>query len=399
VRHSETHDGSFRTRQHCTLRLVLALVLAPPFSGLLLNVAAQRVETTLDAGVTGIRYADSTNTAAATLSPAIRLQSARATLGATGSISELSTNAWTAQGSLDGSVFTSSIATLRGELSGNAGGSAHEDGTQTGQIEAVGRVHRMRANWGIWAGGGVGRAWNGSSSQALVLGDAGAWYRRGPFTALLSATPTAVGDSMRFTDVGFGVHWVLAREEIGATFGARAGRGVVAGGSAWGSIGGVVWLTSRIGIVAGAGTYPPDVAQGFPNGRYASLALRLGNERQRRVRTAGGAPALNGTSPRDSTRASDANPEEFRVESSGDARTFVVRAPGANLVELSGDMTNWKPLPLTPDGDGRWTIMLSVPAGTHQVSLRVDEGQWVAPPGLVVVTDEFGGSSGVWNAP
>lgn len=365
------------------------------------NVAvAQRVETTLDAGATGIRYADSIGLVAATLSPAIRIASERATLGAAGSISRLSTKAWTAQASLDASVFTPPIATMRGELDGNAGGSAHEDGTRTGQLEAVGRIHLMRGVWGLWAGGGAGRAWGGTSRHALVLGDAGAWMHLGPVTAILSAIPTAVDDSLRYTDAGLAVRWVRLREEIGATLGARAGHGLIARSTTWGTVGGVVWLTSHIGIVASAGAYPPDIAQEFPNGRYFSLAVRVDNQRRWRGGTSNSKARLEGKLfPRDSTVAPGrAGVEEFAAESSTDVRTIRVRARGAAFVELSGDMTNWTPVALTSAGDGWWTMRLTVPAGAHQVSLRVDGGQWQAPPGLVAVMDESGGAAGVWNA-
>jgi hypothetical protein len=402
VQRSNAPRQSYAPRwRSLVLRDCLIALPAIPASALTTIAAAQGVEATLDAGATGIRYADSIGTVAASLSPAVRVQSGRATVGAAGSISELGADAWTAQASLDASTFTPSIATLRGELAGSAGGSAHEDGTRTGQLEALGRIHLMRGVWGLWAGGGAGRAWDGTSGRVLVLGDAGAWLRRGSFTAVLSAMPTAVADSLRYTDVGLAVRWVRAHGEIGATFGTRAGHGLIAGSTTWGAIGGVAWLTSHVGIVAGAGTYPPDLAQGFPNGRYFSLALRLDNHRRWPREVPG--PVVP---PGDEAASRDGMPiagrtvvEQFVAASSGEERTVRVRAPRATHVELAGDMTNWTPVALTSAGDGWWTTTLTVPAGVHQVSLRLEGGQWVAPPGLVAVTDEFGGAAGVWNAP
>ena len=374
-----------------------------PASGLTTVTAAQRVEATLDAGATGIRYTDSIGAVAATLSPSIRLASERATLGAAGSISELGTGAWTAQASLGASAFTQSIATVRGELAGSAGVSAHEDGTHTGQLEALGRIHLMRGVWGLWAGGGAGRAWDGTSGHALMLGDAGAWWRRDSFGAVLSATPTVVDDSIRYTDVGLAVRWLLARAEIGAALGARSGHGLIgsAGSTAWGTVAGVLWLTPRVGIVASAGTYPPDLAQGFPNGRYVSLAVRLDSHPQRRRELPGSAvhPGDEAASRDSMTIAEHEGVEQFVAAGSNEQRTIRVRAPRGSHVELAGDLTNWAPVALTPAGDGWWTITLAVPAGIHQVSLRLDGGQWVAPPGLVAVRDEFGGSAGMWNVP
>ncbi len=383
------------------LRFWHVILPAIPASIFATVAAAQRVETTIDVGATGIRYADSIGTAAATLSPAVRMDAAHATLGLAGSISELGTNAWTAQAALDGSAFTPLVAALRGELAGNAGGSAHEDGTRTGQLQALARIHLMRDVWGVWIGGGAGRAWDGSSAHVLAVGDAGAWLRTRAFTALLSAAPTAVDDSMRYIDFALGARWVLAREEIGATLGARRGNGLLTGSTSWGSVSGVFWLTPHVGVVAGAGTYPPDIAQGFPNGRYVSIALRLDIQpRLRRATGLGAARATNEPPPRDSMAAArSSRVAQFDTESSSALRTIRVRAPGAEVVQLSGDMLNWVPITLTPTGDGWWTIALAIPAGAHLVSLRVDNGPWEAPPGLVPVTDEFGGLSGVLNVP
>ena len=383
------------------LRFWHVLLPAIPASIFATVAAAQRVETTIDVGATGIRYADSISTAAATLSPAIRMDASHATLGLAGSISELGTNAWTAQAALDGSTFTPFVATLRGELAGNAAGSAHEDGTRTGQLQALARIHLVRDVWGVWVGGGAGRAWDGSSAHMLVFGDAGAWLRSRAFTALLSAAPTAVDHSMRYIDFALGARWVLAREEIGATVGARTGNGLITGSTSWGSVSGVFWLMPHVGVVAGAGTYPPDLAQGFPNGRYVSIALRFDTQpRLRRVPGLGATRATKEPPLRDSmVAARSILVAQFDTESSGAVRTIRVRAPGAGVVQLSGDMSNWVPIALTPLGDGWWTIALAMPAGAHLVSLRVDNGPWEAPPGLVPVTDEFGGSSGVWNVP
>ena len=365
-------------------------------------IAAQRVEATLEAGAAGIRYADSIDAAAATLSPIIRIASARASLGAAGSFSELSTGAWTSQALLDASAFTSSSAAVRGEIAGTAGGSAHESGTRTGQVEALGRVHLMRDAWGLWAGGGVGRAWDGSSGHALVLGDAGVWWHRDAFTAVLSATPTQVSDSLRYVDGGLALRWILDRAEIGATVGARAGQGLIAssGSTAWGTVAGVLWLTPRLGVVASAGSYPPDLAQGFPNGRFASFAIRLDSHPRWRHEPLTSDSSAGDTAPRVGvTVAKRDGLEQFIFTSSDSERTIRVRAPRASSVELEGDVTNWEPLALNSTGDGWWVITISVPSGIHQVSFRLDGGRWLSPPGTVAVTDEFGGVAGMWEVP
>ena len=361
------------------------------------------MEATLDAGAVGIRYADSVDAAAATLSPSIRILADRATIGAAGSISEFGTNAWTTQALLNASVFTSPVAAVRGELVGNVAGSAHQDGTRTGQLEALGRIHLMRAAWGIWAGAGIGRGWDGTSGHALLLGDAGAWWHRHSFTAVLSATPTKVSDSVRYVDGGLAVSWLYDRAELGASLGARAGHGLIAtsGTSAWGILSGVVWLTPHVGLVASAGNYPPDLTQGFPNGRFASLALRLNSHREwpEKLPIGDGRAAFEVAAPDSMTASERSGIEQFMITSAENERTIRVRAPLASHVDLSGDVTNWAPLALTAAVDGWWVTTITVSRGMHQVSLRLNGGRWVAPPGTVEVRDDFDGVVGIWQLP
>lgn len=56
---------------------------------------------------------------------------------------------------------------------------------------------------------------------------------------------------------------------------------------------------------------------------------------------------------------------------------FALAAPGAKEVELVGDFSAWKPIPLTdPDGDGVWTLVLKLPPGRYEYAFLVD-GRWV----------------------
>jgi len=40
-----------------------------------------------------------------------------------------------------------------------------------------------------------------------------------------------------------------------------------------------------------------------------------------------------------------------------------------------------------------------VPAGTHEIGVRVNGGAWRAPPGLVLIADELGGQVGLLVLP
>lgn len=55
---------------------------------------------------------------------------------------------------------------------------------------------------------------------------------------------------------------------------------------------------------------------------------------------------------------------------------FVVRAPEAREVSLSGDFTGWaEKLRLSPGPDGEWRTTLQLPPGEYQYRLIVD-GEW-----------------------
>jgi 1,4-alpha-glucan branching enzyme len=78
-----------------------------------------------------------------------------------------------------------------------------------------------------------------------------------------------------------------------------------------------------------------------------------------------------------------------------DRLTIAIRAPHAERVEIAGDFTRWAPLTLERLPGGWWQLRVPTRAGTHRVSVRVDGGRWLAPPGLPPVLDEFGGTVGL----
>jgi hypothetical protein len=386
-----------RARASRVVRSFLALLtlgLAPR------PAAAQRIVSTLDVGGASLRYADSVSATAATMSPTVRADWARATLAASGTASQLRAGGWSTQGTLDGSVFTPAAGPLLGELVGSAGGSAHQDGTRTGQTLAVGRAHLLAARGGVWGGAGLGQTWDGAVWRVVRVAEAGAWAHAGIATALAALTPTAVDDTLHYTDATVSLRVDLARVDLGASAGLRAGQRFSAlGGSArsWGGASATIWLAERLALVAGTGTYPVDLTQGFPGGRYASLGIRLASGEARRAAPASGRGVnADRRAGYDAPAGTDRRVLTFEVASAtGGRRTLRVHAPSAAGVEVAGDFSAWQPIPLSRAGGGWWTVTLPVSRGTHQVNLRVDGGPWRVPPGLGVVADEFGGTVGL----
>ena len=77
---------------------------------------------------------------------------------------------------------------------------------------------------------------------------------------------------------------------------------------------------------------------------------------------------------------------------------------GAASVWLTGSFTNWGGNPgagaveLVKGGDGVWTVMKTMDAGSHQYKFIVDGNNWIADPANPnVVDDGFGGKNSVYT--
>jgi hypothetical protein len=206
-----------------------------------------------------------------------------------------------------------------------------------------------------------------------------------------------VGDSTHYADAQLSVSVERADVEWSAIAGARLGGqipGFEAAAKSWVSVSGVSWLRPWLALVGSGGTYPIDPTQGFPGGRFISIAVRLGHGRR------------SGKEARDSDEtldppavskplASRALVESFVVEPVKPGFvTFKVRAPAARRIDLNADFTGWAPLALT-QADGVWSVAVPLKSGTYQLNIRVDGDKWVVPPGLLAMKDEFGGSVGL----
>jgi hypothetical protein len=355
--------------------------------GTLLSAAiasAQSTRVTLDVSGARMRYADTVDATALSLSPELSARLRRVSFSATGMLSQLG-SATTMAGAFDGSVFPSGRGRFTTELELRAGGSHHSDGARTAELLAMGRFHATAVGKGAWLGAGVGRTWDGDWRQ-ILRGDAGAWLADGSRLWSLVANPTSVDDSIRYLDAVLSFDRESDRIDVSASVGARAGDRIPtlpANRTLWGGASVVYWMTSSTAIVASAGSYPVDFTQGYPGGRYASLGLRFSPRRS----SISALPA-----PREQTSSAL---RRFEAETVGDSVRLRVLAPDAGTVEISGDFTEWDPMPLQRAADGWWTGTVRVPPGTHQMNVRVNAGNWLVPPGLTPITDEFGVVSGL----
>ena len=298
-------------------------------------LAAQRVVSSVDVSGTGVWYADTVRATGGSLNPAVRFDWPRATIGASGTVSQLGSGGLSFQGFVAPSVFTPSVGPFTVEFAGQLGGSTHQDGTRTGQAVGSTRGYFMADHGGAWAGGGLGRSWDGVTGRSVREGEVGGWVENGPMTALASVSPVVVQDTIRYTDLQAALRYPVDRFDLGFTVGTRTGSvGQVVGGTSrtWGSVSALAWLTPQVAIVGSAGNYPVDLTQGFPGGRFVSLALRFASRNARSSdrgasMAASALPVL--TAAAEEARA--AGVTDFSISSTrGIQRTLRVRAASAS---------------------------------------------------------------------
>ena len=371
----------------------LAVMIAAPLS-------AQRTGASVDVGGLAMRYADSLDANAVAVTPTFWNETAQSSFSLSGTISQLNVGGWSAQGETSASFFSPRVGWLLGEIEGTGGGSARKDGSRTGQILGSARAHLTNGERGLWIGGGVGSTWDGTTWQSLRQAEAAAWTRVDALTASVSVTPIAVGDSIRYADTQLSGEWNLPRVEVDVTGGFRAGdRFPAIGGTAksWGSATVTGWIASKIALVASAGTYPVDLTQGYPGGRFASLSIRLGARRF--VPQSTSVPSEDDFSPHSNApEVSGMSAFESRTAGPG-MRELRVLAPSAHAIEITGDFTDWKPVQLNALDGGWWSVSLPITKGIYEMNLRADRGAWVVPPGIPTKSDEFGGTVGLLVVP
>ena len=348
----------------------------------------------LDLAGARISYEDGAQLNAASLSPFFIVLGPSSSLSANATYSMFDTGGWTAQGAIGASVLTPAFRFARGELLGDLSGSTHEDGTRTSGIRGAARAHVAGLTRGAWIGGGAGSASDGMASRTTVFGDIGAWAQNGPAVFQLTITPTRIADDLRYTDGEASISWFGDRTDFYASAGARAMEG---GGTAWGSASGTFWVLPSVGLIASAGRYPTDLTQTLPGGNYFSLALRL-------MRRARGATVVAVEPQRElpvarPPLAADDEPAFELLRAADGSRRLRFRLDASRSVEMMGDFTDWKPRRLTRVSADLWQLDATIPAGLHKVNLRVDSGDWIVPPGLTGIKDEFGGEVGILVIP
>jgi hypothetical protein len=173
-----------------------------------------------------------------------------------------------------------------------------------------------------------------------------------------------------------GIGW-----SIGASAGMRGRNGTFSGANGWQSVSATLWAAPHVGVLLDAGRANADFVRGIPRSSYASVGLRIA------VRPQVSLADRRATGPRVQVARVD---ERIR-------RIEVVGLDAAR-VELIGDFTDWAPVSLERR-DARWTLERPIPPGLHRIAIRIDGGEWVAPPSLPRVDDDLAGPVGLITIP
>jgi len=269
---------------------------------------------------------------------------------------------------------------------------------------------------GVWLSGGQRASASRSlPTQVQTLG-AGAWRRfgRAIFTTTFTTSsagrnnssgfPTApgasVGDTLghgidtiprgagssvaqQYADVQSSVYWSRGALALDGLVGTRLSTSY-GQRTTWGRAQASWALGEQLALVAAGGTRAPEPAIGRMGGNFFSLGVRLAS-----------APWIaHVLHPGARSSASS-----FGVRAEGQMRVVYVHAPAARTVELMADFTDWQPVEMRHVSNDEWEVAMHIEPGSHRVNIRVDGGDWKAPPGAGTVQDEFNGVVGLVVVP
>jgi hypothetical protein len=124
---------------------------------------------------------------------------------------------------------------------------------------------------------------------------------------------------------------------------------------------------------------PPDWVRGADAAQWVAVGMRFYESRPSNARAARIRPVLT-------------------IAAGDSLRTVRVLAPGAHIVELMADFTEWSPMTLAAVRDG-FEGAFAISAGTHRVVVRVDGGAWRPAANTPAVDDDLGGRVGLLVVP
>ncbi len=391
--------------------------------------SASELETRLEAGASVTRGASMIPMSALALTPALRFANRRVSFNARGAA--WLTDRWAfgdANAALE--AYVPLRHGFRAEFVANADRQLHSSNVENQQLDASGRLQWTNGRGGVWLGSGVARPLRVTAVSNVNVSSGGVWGKVGSATLRTSVTsffftkvsidsnftpettksgpcaaarieaaavpPGGVNIAMaqasatdcryqsRLTDLESSVKFDYRFIELTVRGGRRFGNGydLTPESKQWGSAQAAIWISSQLAAVAGGGREPAQPTRGLPARTFASLGVMLAYW-----------PIPRGVIPVE-TPASLV--QAFELRPAGQTlQRITARIGGVETVEVMGDFTDWTPLPLMRRGRDHWELLVPMKAGVHQINMRIDGGQWIAPPGMPTMKDDFSGDVGV----
>ena len=348
-----------------------------------------------------MRYETGVTRGALTLYDAVVVANDRSTRAGYSLISIFDDGRFSMQGGLEGAKRSAAIPVIpqlsglftavRGEMLLDAATTIQTGFMPTAALTGRARVRFESDDRGLNAETAIARAFDGRFWQTVFMGEASGWLRRGGMFASLTTTPMQLGVGDLLVDTEGQVEWLAGRGIINSSLGIRLGE-ALRGNTGWGGLT-VTWpvLVDAWATVS-VGSYPADLIQNLPSGRYVAFALRLPNGRLPTFRRPLPPP------PPPPPRTPDV-PVSFRLAlvtgpalDSTNIREVRVWAPGAQVVELMADFVDWIPVPLIRQSNGEWRGYYRIAPGLHRLNIRIDGVELDAPENWPREKDEFQGT-------
>lgn len=391
--------------------LIALLILIPAFA------RGQSVSSSLGVGIaTGSALAGPAPSALL-LQPALRWDRPRAAFDAEGSWLAMPGSRADGDASVHGQYFSPVFRGLRLELGAAAQHNGGPDFVESSNgFQGDARVSFAFGAGGVWLGGSQLASRSATLPSHVQGFAAGSWRRIGGAVFTASFTTSSYSSSSQnplsrqslfdpagaglpsgdtsshhesattapgqYADLQSSVYWsrgpfafdALLGTRVSSSYGQRATWGRAQASWAFGN---------ELALVAAGGTRAPEPSVGRIGGSFVSLGVRLASAQWI-------AHALHGA--RSSASA-------FGVRTNGPMRVIYVRAPAARTVELMADFTDWQTVSMRRAANDEWEIAMRIAPGSHRLNIRVDGGEWTAPPGAGTARDEFNGVVGLVVVP
>jgi hypothetical protein len=298
-----------------------------------------------------------------------------------GSVTGFESSGWSGQARGDVAGWLAPFGLLspvRIEVAATAGGLRHSSGFDSFIGRGDARIHLRSRQLGAWVGASAASARNSFDTASVtgVVPGGGVWAQTRAVRATLSVVGTRVSGET-YPEANLALSLTRGSLDLTVYGGYRQTPGSLAGSDEdWAGATASLWVHPRAAVVVSGGQYASDVLQGLPGGQFVSVGFRFTRRRARPIPITARAPIVY-------------TPEAVRTGAIG----FMVE--GAAQVQIAGDWTGWRLVPLEQDAAGRWLVPASLAPGVYRFNLRVDGERWFVPEGVAEIDDGYGGRVGL----